>query len=163
MSRNVRERRNDELRFLAIVLAAIAAAVHLGKGAGIVLIADGPCSEQPALDLPAWADPNLIAGHLIAVEQIEAGKFVGRIEACDPCDWPVTLEVLTPAGMSVTADPDGPAWWIAGELGPGDHGIVCRAVNRPRYGEPNETIVTVYVRVAAPEIPRPIVYWRPGQ
>ncbi len=78
---------------------------------------------------------------------------------CDPCDYPIDVELIAaPAGMTVTVDREASTWTIAGELEPGDYGIVARGTNRPPHGEPNEVIVTVYVRATAPVNLRPRLY-----
>lgn len=158
MRPNVRERTRIEVSIvLGLVLLGV---LWTGSQATqFVLMADGPCFEQPSLERPAWADPNLIAGHLIACEIVPAGKYNRTGPMCDPCDWPIDVELIDgPAGTTVTADPDQKTWTIAGELPPGDYGIIVRGTNRPLYGDPNEVIVTVYVRAAKPVNQRPRLY-----
>jgi hypothetical protein len=141
------------------VLVFFAFVLNVNRATTFLAMADGPCVEQPSLAYPDWIDPNKVAGHLIDVQIVPAGKFNRRGGLCDPCDWPIDVELLAgPPGCTATADPNGQAWTIAGELTPGDWGIVARGRNRPRYGEPNETIVTVYVRALAPVNDRPRLY-----
>jgi hypothetical protein len=158
MRRNVDERSLFEWRIIQ-VLCLVAIVWQIVSGRPFYAIADGPCVEQPSLELPDWVDPNKVAGHLIDVRITQAGKFNRRGGLCDPCDWPIDVELLAgPPGFTATADPNGTSWTIAGELPPGDWGIVARGRNRPRYGEPNEVIVTVYVRALAPANDRPRLY-----
>lgn len=157
MRRNIRER--NRIEAAVCVLLAMSPVLFLrSSGATMFLAAaDGPCLDQPSLPIPAGVDPNKIAGHLIEVLDVPAGKInrVGRY--CDPGGWPVEIELIgAPEGWGVTIDSEAESWTIAGELGPGDWGIVARGRNVPRFGEPNEVIVTVYFRVRAPanEAPR---------
>jgi hypothetical protein len=158
----VRERNHREIQIVTIALAAIAAVVHLGRATPLYVIADGNCPQvQPSWGgpLPAGFDPNLVAGILIDVLETDAGKFNRVGPVCDPAGFPVDVElVAAPPGMSCTVNVEKQTWTIAGELGPGDYGIVARARNRPTWGEPNEVVVTVYVRVRKPTIGRPRIW-----
>jgi hypothetical protein len=159
MKRNVYERNRRELWIFGAVLVFFAFVLNVNRATTFLAMADGPCIEQPSLTLPAWVDPNKIAGHLIDVQTVPAGKFNRVGSLCDPAGYPIDVELLAgPPGFTATADPNGQAWTIAGELPPGDWGIVARGRNHPRYGEPNEVIVTVYVRALAPANDRPRLY-----
>jgi len=157
MKRNVRERETIE-RWAIGAFVTIMLVWSCAIGRNLYLLADGDCVEQPSLEPPAGVDPNKIAGHLIEVLDVVAGKVnrVGRY--CDPNGLPVEIELIgAPAGWGVSIDPNAETWTIAGELPPGDWGIVARGRNVPRFGEPNEVVVTVYVRVRPPINPRPIL------
>lgn len=155
MGRNVRERNRRE-RLAVFGACVFGFWVFQTFGTVFLAIADGPCFEQPSVPIAAGVDPNKVAGHLIDVLDVAAGKVNRTGRYCDPGGWPVEIELIgAPDGWGVTVDPDAETWTIAGELGPGDWGIVARGRNVPRFGEPNEVIVTVYFRVRAPAVERP--------
>lgn len=160
MMQNYREFGIRGIMFVVAVLiwAIVGYLAASAEGTTFAAIADGNCIEQPSLPIPAGVDPNKIAGHLIDVLDVTAGKFnrVGRF--CDPQGFPVEVELLAaPAGFGVTIDVDAATWTIAGEIPPGAWGIVARGRNVPRAGEPNDVIVTVYVRARPPINRRPIL------
>lgn len=161
MRPNVRERTRIETS-IVLGLVVLGAMWQGSRATQFVLLADGPCMDQPSIERsawPAWADPNAIAGHLIAVETVTAGKYNRVGTMCDPCDYPIDVElVAAPAGMAVTVDREASTWTLAGDLAPGDYAIVARGTNRPLYGEPGEVIVTVYVRALAPMNLKPRLY-----
>jgi len=150
--RNVRERRRWEFEILVWLGLGLAGAVQIGRGTQFFAIADGDCLDQPSLELPAWADPNETAGHLIGVERVTAGKYNRTGPYCDPEGDPVRVELLrAPTGFSVSIDPNARTWSLAGELAPGVHAIIVRAIDEPQFGEPNDVVVTLLIEAT----PRP--------
>ncbi|NLZ06663.1 MAG: hypothetical protein GXY19_15970 [Phycisphaerae bacterium] len=104
-------------------------------------------------------DPNMIQGLLIDCHAVTAGKFNRTRRVCDPDGDPVDVELLAgPAGMEVTQDLEASTWTLAGELAPGLHAIVVCAIDRPLYGDPNETIVTILVDAERPPNAAPVLY-----
>lgn len=108
--------------------------------------------------VPFDHDPNAIVGLLIDCHQVTAGKFNRTAEACDPDGDPFTIEVLSgPPGVGVTHDVAAGTWTLAGELGPGVHAIVVRAIDAPLYGDPIATVVTILIE-ATPPNRAPVLY-----
>lgn len=108
---------------------------------------------------PFAFDPNAIQGLLIDCHQVRAGKFNRTGRVCDPDGDPVDVELLAgPAGMDVTQDVEASTWTLAGELAPGLHAIIVCAIDRPLYGDPNETIVTILVDAVRPPNRAPVLY-----
>jgi len=108
---------------------------------------------------PFAFDPNLVVGLLIDCHEVRAGKFNRTGRVCDPDGDPVDVELLAgPAGMEVTQDLEASTWTLAGELAPGLHAIVVCAIDRPLYGDPNETVVTILVNAERPPNRAPVLY-----
>jgi hypothetical protein len=148
--------------WLIVAIAVPLGMLNINRATTFVAMADGPCLDQPDLprsSWPAWVDPNQVAGYLIDVQTVPAGKYNRVGPMCDPNNYPIDVELLqAPAGMAVTVDRDAGTWSIAGELPPGDYAIVGQGTNRPLYGEPNSVIVTIYVRATAPAVQKPRLY-----
>lgn len=109
--------------------------------------------------VPFEHDPNEIVGLLIDCHQVTAGKFNRTAEACDPDGDPFTIEVLSgPPGVGVTHDVAAGTWTLAGELAPGVHAIVVRALDAPLYGEPIATVVTILIEATPPPNRAPVLY-----
>jgi hypothetical protein len=120
---------------------------------GFYAIADGNC-VQPSWGgpIPFAYDANEVAGILLDVEEVTAGKYNRTARYCDPEGDPVTVELLVgPAGMQVTQDVDEQTWTIAGDVPVGVTAIIVRAIDDPENGDPNYVVVTVLVNA----IPRP--------
>lgn len=158
---NVNERNRMELlAYVGVLIAAILAMGELldtraTNGTTFVLLADANCVQTAwGGPIPFAYDPNTVAGVLIDVEDVTAGKYNRTGRCCDPEGDPFTIELLVaPAGMQVTQDAAAGTWTLAGDLTIGVHAIVVHAVDAPEYGEPNDCVVTVLVRAG----PRPNV------
>jgi len=126
----------------------------------------GALDDPNACLQPVWigpapfaCDPNIVQGLLIDCHQVTAGKFNRTGRVCDPDGDPVDVELLAgPAGMEVTQDLEASTWTLAGELAPGLHAIIVCAVDRPLWGDPNETIVTILVDAVRPPNRAPVLY-----
>jgi hypothetical protein len=155
MRRNRKERNRTERGWIllgcaCLVLFGIYQAV---QGTGLYVVRDPNCVQTTwGAVVPFAFDPNATAGILLHVEQVTAGKYNRVGTYCDPEGDPVTVELLAgPAGVQITQNREGQTWTIAGELLPGVHAIIVRAVDDPKNGEPNDVVVTVLVEAR----PRP--------
>jgi len=165
---NVRERSLVELG-VALAILAIVATIALAVGtcrpepaAGSMLLGiDDPNACIQTVwggPLPAGVEPNDVAGTLIDVERVVAGKYNRNGRACDPDGDPIAIELIAgPPDLTIDLDGETSTWSIACELAPGIHALVFRARDQPVYGDPCDLTVTILVEATAPPNAAPVL------
>jgi hypothetical protein len=148
MGRNVRERNALEIVVVLGIVAMLAGyLLAVASATMFVVVADPNCVQTSwGGPIPFAYDPNGVAGVLIDVEEVTAGKYNRTGRFCDPEGDPVTVELLAgPAGMQVTQDDQAQTWTIAGDVPIGVTAIIVRAIDAPQNADPNFVVATVLV------------------
>lgn len=162
MSMNVRERTNLEMLILGLVALVVIVVLQAGRARSTTFAAvadpNGCTQVTWAGPIPFEYDPNEVAGILIDVEEVTAGKFNRTGRYCDPEGDPVTIDLLVgPPGMQVTQDDAGKTWTLAGDVPIGVTAIIVRAIDAPQNADPNFVVVTVLVHASPRPNVRPVV------
>lgn len=156
----------DRRTFVTLVFLCVIAPC----GGTVLIVAEAGAGDciQVTTDATraSWTvDPDKIVGFLLPPIPtdpnqwtVTAGKYNRVGTFCDPNGDPVVITLESaPASMSIVQDNDRHTWTIAGDLEPGPHYIVVKAVDVPRYGTPITTVVTVAVLATVPPNRAPVL------